>query len=286
MTEARIAPSPVAFAKVVLITGASSGIGEMCARRLAASGWRAFAAARGTPEPLDPTVGPLDPAVEGLQMDVDDDESVRAGIAKILEKTGRLDAVVNNAGYALLGAVEDTEMSQAKAVFETNFFGALRVCQAALPALRASGGGHIVNISSLGGFVGLPFGGLYSASKFALEGLSESLRLEARAFGVHVVIVEPGDFRTQIMASRRLAAGTESGVYAAAFAKFLEGRIKEEASAPTPEPVVALIERILTDRRPKTRYSVGKFAQRLVIPLKRFLPSQIFEALFRFFVGV
>jgi NAD(P)-dependent dehydrogenase (short-subunit alcohol dehydrogenase family) len=147
-------PTVAACAKAVLITGATSGIGEVCALRLAASGWTVFAASRGTPETASSDAG-----VEHIQMDVDDDASVLAGLAQILEKAGRLDAVVNNAGFALLGAVEDTEISEARAVFETNFFGALRVCRAALPALRASGGGHIVNVSSLGGWSAFPLAG-------------------------------------------------------------------------------------------------------------------------------
>ncbi len=268
-------------ARVVLLTGASSGIGRTCAEHLAAAGWRVFATSRNPPSD-----SMTDGRIEFLEMDIDDDASVQGAVATIVAKAGWLDAVVNNAGFALLGAIEDTDISEAKALFETNFFGALRVCRATMPTLRASGGGHIINIGSLGGVVGLPFSGIYSASKFALEGMSESLRLEARPFGIHVVLVEPGDFRTQIMANRRLAAASHNGLYRATFDKFLRAREKEEANAPTPEPVARLIERILNDRAPKMRYAVGKFSQRIVIPLKRFLPQQVFELSFRLFMGL
>jgi NAD(P)-dependent dehydrogenase (short-subunit alcohol dehydrogenase family) len=274
-------PKIAAHAKVALITGGSMGIGKMCAEHLAASGWKVFTASRGTTATSE-----LNARIEHIRMDVNDDASVRAGVLKVVEMTGRLDAVINNAGFALLGAVEDTEISEAKAVFETNFFGALRVCRAALPALRTSHGGYIINISSLGGIVGLPFGGLYSASKFAIEGMSESLRLEARQFGVHVVLVEPGDFHTQIMARRQIVASSKGSFYHEGLDKFLEKRIREEARAPSPEAVARLIERILADPNPKMRYSVGKWSQRVVIPLKRFLPQRIFERLFRAFMGL
>ena len=211
-------------------------------------------------------------------MDVDDDVAVQRGIQTVMDATGRIDAVVNNAGNAFMGAVEDTSLDEARAQLETNFFGVLRVCRAVLPIMRQQGSGYIVNVSSLAGILGLPFSGLYSASKFALEGMSESLRLEARRFGVHVVLVEPGDFRTQLATTRRTVKEAESnGAYQAAFAKFKAQQEKDESGAPTPEPVAQLIERILRDPAPRLRYSVGMLGQRIVIPLKRVLPQRLFE---------
>jgi len=268
-------------ARAVLITGAASGIGRTCAEHLAAAGWRVFAT-----DSNAPSASMADGRIEFVEMDVDDEDSVHGAVATVVAKAGRLDAVVNNAGFALMGAVEDTEISEAKAIFETNFFGVLRVCRATMPALRASGGGHIINIGSLGGVVGLPFSGLYCASKFALEGMSESLRLETRPFGIHVVLVEPGDFRTRIMANRHMAAASQIGLYRAALDKFMHRRRQEEANAPTPEPVARLVECILNHRAPKMRYAVGKYSQRIVIPLKRYLPPRIFEWSFRQFIGL
>jgi NAD(P)-dependent dehydrogenase (short-subunit alcohol dehydrogenase family) len=213
-----------------------------------------------------------------VTMDVDDENSVGQAVQSVMAKAGRLDAVVNNAGIASMGAVEDTSIEEAKAQLETNFFGVLRVCRATLPALRKQGGGHVINISSLAGIIGLPFSGLYSASKFALEGVSESLRMESRAFGIHVVLVEPGDFRTNITTRRRIAAAAETNdAYREAFERCKQKQEQDETNAPGPEAVARLVGRILNDPRPRTRYSVGMLSQRMVVPLKRFLPQRLFE---------
>src|SRR5579872_2559800 len=175
--------------RVALVTGASSGIGRACAELLAARDFRVYGASR---HPLPGS------SFESLPMDVRDEESVTAGIASIVQREGRLDVIVNNAGIAIAGAVEDTSVEEAKDQFDVNFFGALRVCRAVLPVLRDQRSGTIVNIGSIGGLIALPFQGLYSASKFALEGLSESLRLEVAPFGIHVVLIEPGDQQTPL----------------------------------------------------------------------------------------
>lgn len=265
---------------VVLVTGASSGIGRACAEHLAARGFRVFGTQR---RPSEAGGG----AFEMLAMDVDDDASVAGAVAVVIERAGRIDAVVNNAGYAVMGAVEDTSIAEARAQLETNFFGVLRVCRAVLPGMRAQGGGHIVNISSLAGVLGLPFSGLYSASKFALEGMSESLRHELRPFGIRVVLIEPGDFRSGLPLARRTAAGAAANpAYQAAFAAAKVQQDKDEAAAPTPEPVAALVERVLRDPAPALRYSVGMFGQRLVVPLKRLLPQRLFEWALRRALGL
>jgi NAD(P)-dependent dehydrogenase (short-subunit alcohol dehydrogenase family) len=262
---------PDAPQRVVLITGASSGIGSACAEHLAARGFRVFGTQR---RPSGGASG----AVEMIAMDVDDDDSVTRGVAAVIERAGRIDAVVNNAGHAITGAVEDTAIPEARAQLETNFFGVLRVCRAVLPVMRAQGGGHIVNISSLAGVLGLPFSGLYSASKFALEGMTESLRHEVRPFGIRVVLIEPGDFQSRLpLARRTVAAATTNAAYQAAFAAAKAQQDKDEAGAPTPEPVALLVERVLRDRAPALRYSVGMLGQRIVVPLKRLLPQRVFE---------
>lgn len=262
----RDAPQPV-----VLVTGASSGIGKACAEHLAGRGFRVFGTQR---RPPDRGTG----AVEMIAMDVDDDASVARGIAAVVERAGRIDAVVNNAGHAITGAVEDTVIDEARAQLETNFFGVLRVCRAVLPLMRAQGGGHIVNISSLAGLLGLPFSGLYSASKFALEGMTESLRHEVRPFGIRVVLIEPGDFQSRLPQVRRtVSAAATNPAYQRAFAASKSQQDKDEAGAPTPEPVALLVERVLRDPSPALRYTVGMLGQRIVVPLKRLLPQRVFE---------
>jgi NAD(P)-dependent dehydrogenase (short-subunit alcohol dehydrogenase family) len=268
--------------KVVLITGATSGIGQACAAHLAGRGWRVFGTRRGSSAGT-PTGAPF----EMITMDVDDDASVQAGVDALLAKTGRLDAVVNNAGISLMGPIEDTATDEAKAQMETNFFGVLRVCRATLPPLRKQGGGHIINVSSLAAVVGLPFSGLYSASKFALEGMTESLRHETWPFGIQVVLVEPGDFRTAITSKRRTTRASETnGAYREAFARFKVKQDRDEAQAPDPQAVANLIESILKNPRPRLRYTVGMMGQRIVVPLKNFLPQSLFEWLFRRVIGL
>lgn len=259
--------------KVILITGASSGIGKACAEHLASRGYRVFGTCRDTADQKTATDN-----IEMLSMNVDDDDSVRDAIANLLATTGRLDGVVNNAGFALMGSVEDTSIKEANAQMETNFFGVLRVCRAVLPIMRRQGSGHIINISSLAGVLGLPFSGLYSASKFALEGMTESLRLELRPFGVRVVLIEPGDFNTQLPARRRVASESEKNdAYRKKFTQFKAAQEKDESKAPSPEPVACLVERILRTSAPPLRYTVGMFGQRIVVPLKRLFPQRLFE---------
>ena len=220
-------------------------------------------------------------------MDVDSEASVNEAVELVLQRAGRIDAVVNNAGFALAGAVEDTSILEAKAQFETNFFGVLRVCRAVLPAMRCQRSGTIVNVSSLAGTFGLPCGGLYSASKFALEGLSESLRFETKQFGIRVVLVEPGDFRTQITARRRIAAAAlTNDAYREMFDYFKAKQDRDEQQAATPEPIARLVERVLDHPRPKLRYPVGMWGQRIVVPLKRYLPQRVFDWLAFRILGV
>jgi NAD(P)-dependent dehydrogenase (short-subunit alcohol dehydrogenase family) len=254
---------------VVLVTGASSGIGRTCADHLAARGFRVYGAAR----------RPIEGApFETVAMDVTDDASVARAIAHIVEREGRIDALVNNAGFAILGAIEDTSVEEAKEQLETNFFGVLRVTNAVLPHFRAQGGGRIVNVSSLGGVFGMPFSGLYSASKFAVEGMSEALRLECRPFGIHVSLIEPGDFRTEFTnVRRRTRASLEGSAHATALVRSMKAAEKDEAAAPTPEPIARLLERVLRAHAPRLRYSVGMLGQRIVIVLKRVLPASLFE---------
>jgi NAD(P)-dependent dehydrogenase (short-subunit alcohol dehydrogenase family) len=260
----------MAHPRVVLITGASSGIGQASAAHLAARGWQVF----GTSRKEAASAG----GVTMIRMDVDQDDSVHRGVREVLERAGRIDAVVNNAGYSLVGSVEDTSIEEARAQLETNFFGALRVCRAVLPTMRAQMRGHIVNISSLAGVFGLPFGGLYSASKFALEGLSEALRYETRRFNIHVALVEPGDFQTAITTTRRVAAAAITNeAYRERFIEVSRKQELEEQNGATPEPIARLVERILNDPRPKLRYPIGKPSQTMVVPLRRWLTQRAFD---------
>jgi NAD(P)-dependent dehydrogenase (short-subunit alcohol dehydrogenase family) len=260
---------------VVLITGASSGIGKACAEHLAQRGYRVFGTSRRAPFPPTPPL-PGQPVM--LQMDVTRDESVQHAVDFIVRETGRLDVVVNNAGFGIAGAVEDTSIEEAKSQLETNFFGVLRVCRAALPVMRAQGEGLIVNISSLGGVIALPFQALYSASKFAVEGLTEALRLEVRPFGIHVTLIEPGDLHTGFTDHRvRAAAWGPTSAYARYAERVLQIVEADERNGGAPETVALLLERILRSPNPAPRYQVGPAFQRLAAVLKGILPDRLFE---------
>lgn len=261
----------LAGVKVALVTGASAGIGMATADRLAANGWSVVGASRrGTGR---------EPAWQGLVMDVDDDGSVSSGVSWVLERCGRLDAVVAGAGWGLAGPVEQTPIADARAQFETNFFGAVRVVQAALPVMRRAGSGRLVLVSSLGGMIGLPFQAFYSASKFAMEGYGEALAYEVEPFGIHVTLVQPGNIATSFTASRREVEAPASGddPYAEAARRAVARMERDEASGAPAGLVASAVLRVLESRRPPRRVSVGKFGERAGTFAKRLLPYRTFE---------
>jgi NAD(P)-dependent dehydrogenase (short-subunit alcohol dehydrogenase family) len=266
------------MAKVVLITGASAGIGLACADRLQRSGWTVIGASRrGT------SSGAWSPKV----MDVDDDESVRQGMAEIVAEHSRVDAVVACAGWGLAGPVELTPIAEAKDQLETNFWGSVRVVQEALPTMRRQGGGRVVLISSIGGMIGIPFQAFYSASKFAMEGYGEALAYEVAPFGIHVTLVEPGNVRTDFTSSRRdVASLPGNDTYTAAVEKAVGLMEKDEANGVDPDNVAAVVEKVLQASRPRRRVSVGKMGERVGIMGKRVLPYRLFEAAAKSSLGV
>ena len=187
-----------AAARVAIVTGASAGIGKACAEQLAAAGWTVTGASRR---------GTAGSGWTGLVMDVDDDQAVLAGVGSVIEREGRIDALVAAAGWGIAGAAESTTIAEAKAQLETNFWGCVRAVQAVLPQMRAQRGGRIVLISSIGGVIGVPFQAYYSASKFALEGFAEAVAYEVAPFGVHITLVQPGNIATDFTASRTAGQG-------------------------------------------------------------------------------
>jgi NAD(P)-dependent dehydrogenase (short-subunit alcohol dehydrogenase family) len=259
--------------KNVVVVGASSGIGLACALHLAHRGYRVFATSR--------TPTPAGAPFEYVPMDVTSEASVEHAVGLILERAGHIDAVVNSAGFGFAGAVEDTSIAEAQQQFDTNFFGALRVLRATLPFLRATRG-RIVHISSIGGQIALPFQGMYCASKFALEGLSEALSHELHGSGVRVVLVEPGDFHTGFTDNRKLvrAAGPAS-YYQRQFDSTLDVFIADEQRGPPPIDVARVVEHALAVARPRLRYVVGMPLQRWSIALKKLLPWRLFAWVFR-----
>jgi NAD(P)-dependent dehydrogenase (short-subunit alcohol dehydrogenase family) len=260
--------------KVVLITGASSGIGRSIAQLLAQKGFTVFGTSR-NPDAADPV-----PAVEALPLDVRSDESVKGCVDTVLAQAGRLDVLINNAGYVLSGAIEEVTVEEAKAQFETNLFGTMRTVKAALPTLRRQGGGTIINISSIAGLVPGPlFCGIYSASKYALEAYTEHLWREVKRLGIRVALVEPGSIKTKLTSNQREAM-ERLGDYEPWRRRALEALRRLEEKAPGPALVADAVLSIIESRFPKLRYRVGKDATWLP-RLRQVLPGALFEKLLR-----
>jgi len=211
-------------------------------------------------------------------MDVDQDGSVCSGVTSVIEEHGRLDALVACAGWGLACAVEQTPIAAAKEQLETNFWGAVRLVQAALPAMRAQGRGRIVLVSSIGGVIGIPFQAFYSAAKFALEGYGEALAYEVAPFGIAVTLVEPGNVRTDFTANRReveAPAGTDP--YLGAARRAIAKMERDEQAGAAPDVVAAVVQRVLEARRPPRRVTAGKIDERAAVLAKRLMPHRVFE---------
>lgn len=264
--------------RVVLITGASSGIGQACAEMMSVRGFQVFGSSR-HPDFRPQTFRPV-------HMDVTDDVSVARAVSKLLEEVGSIDILINNAGCGLAGATEDTSTEEALHQMNVNFMGSFRVTRAVLPAMRERHSGVIINISSLGGIFGLPFQGFYSASKFAVEGWSESLQHEVRGFGIRVALVEPGDVRTGFTSGRVVVAANSSSAYGVLSAKCLQVIEKEEKQGIDPRIVAHLVCRVADGRAKSLRYTCGHLSQRIAVPVKRILPARIFQRIIASFYGL
>jgi NAD(P)-dependent dehydrogenase (short-subunit alcohol dehydrogenase family) len=253
--------------RVVLITGASSGIGRATAELLASRGYRVFGGVR-APATTRPLVG-----VEFVPLDVRDDTSIKACVEEVCNRAGRIDVLINNAGVNLVGSVEETSISQAQALFDTNVFGVLRMVQAVLPGMRRQGAGQIINISSILGFLPAPFMGVYASTKHAIEGLLESLDHEVRAFGIRVVLIEPPYIRTNLDAS---AAQAEGQIEAYAQQRARTAAVITQNTNTAPEPKIVAEEVLRAIEGPyRLRRPIGQAA--LLSWLRRLLPARLFE---------
>lgn len=256
--------------KVALVTGVSSGIGLATAKILLNAGFRTFGTVRDTSK-----AGQLVSGLELVPLDVREEGSVRSCVKTILDRAGRIDALVNSAGFNLIGALEETSLEEAKGMFETNFFGVLRLSQEVLPIMRKQGNGRIVNISSVLGFAPAPYMGVYSASKYAIEGYSESLDHEVRQFGIHVSLVEPSFTRTNFGHNGQVVSQTLNA-YSPERSKVMDAIQEGVAKGDDPQTVAAAALRALTDRVPRLRYPAGREAK-LLTQAKRWAPAKIFD---------
>ena len=266
--------------KVILITGASSGIGFDAAASLARQGHRVYAAARRV-ERMEPLKAL---GVVPLRMDVTDEASMEAGVRTVMEAEGRIDVLLNNAGYGYFGAIENVSMEEARRQQEVNVFGLARLCQLVLPSMRERGSGRIVNTASVAGKTVLYFGGWYHVSKYSVEALSDALRMELKPFGIDVSMIEPGGIRTDwgIIAADHLAESSKGTPYEAEGLREAETMRKAYSMRLLSKPsvVARAISKAVNSRRPRARYRVGFGAHTLVF-LHTILPARWWDALFR-----
>ena len=271
--------------KVILITGASSGIGFDSAQELARQGHKVYAAARRTElmEPLKHN------GVVTMRMDVTNSQSMADGVKAVLDAEGRIDVLVNNAGYGYFGAVENVTMEEARRQVEVNVFGLAELCKLVLPVMRKQGSGRIINTSSIAGKTVLPFGAWYHVSKYSVEALSDTLRMEMKPFGVDVVLIEPGGIKTDwgIIAAKHLAESSKGTAYeedALREAKLIhKGYSGNYLSAP--KVVTRAISRAVNSQRPRARYRIGSGAFIMVF-LHTVLPTRWWDGMMRRFVRI
>ncbi len=266
--------------KIAFVTGASSGIGEATVHRLLAGGYKVFAGARR----LDRMASLSSAGATLVPLDLTDDGSIVRAVNSIKSQAGRIDVLVNNAGYGSYGALEDVPLEEARRQFEVNVFGLARLCQLVLPMMRAQKSGKIVNVTSIGGKIWEPLGSWYHATKFAVEGLSDCLRVEVGRLGIDVIIIEPGAIRTEWagIAREGLLQVSGNGPYAAQAERHAAMLKTADTTklASTPDIVAKTILRAVRASRPRTRYATGGGAH-LILFLHRILPDRMFDRLIR-----
>ncbi len=256
--------------KIVLITGGSSGIGKAIGEYLSERGYQVFGTSR-NPEKITNSSIPL------LKMDVNDTISVESVISEIINKTEKIDVVINNAGVGITGPIEETPESEIKKAFDTNFHGPINVIKAVLPQMRKQGFGHILNITSIAGYMGLPYRGIYSASKAALEITIEAMRMETLQFGVKMTNIAPGDFATNIAAGRYHAPILENSPYKEDYGSTLETMNEHVDNGGNPLEMAKVVHKIIETENPRIHYKVGSSLQKFSIVLKRILPDRVYE---------
>jgi short-subunit dehydrogenase len=258
------------MSKIVLITGASSGIGKSIGEFLHQKGFTVYGTSR-NPEKIANSLFPL------LALDVRNVQSIQNTVSEIIQKSVRIDVVINNAGVGITGPLEEIPTVEIKNNFETNFFGPIEVIKTVLPQMRIQKSGLIINITSIAGYMGLPYRSIYSASKGALEIITESLRMEVKPFGIHITNVAPGDFATNIAAGRYHAPVIAGSDYQKNYQTVLDTMNDHVDSGNNPLEMAEAIYKIIQTPNPKIHYKIGAFMQKFSIVLKRILPDKMYE---------
>lgn len=257
--------------KVAFITGGTSGIGKAICTYLSTKGITVYGSGRKAEN------GSTLDGFNLVQCDVTSDDSVKNALAYIFEKEGQIDLLVNNAGIGMAGSIEDSEIDEIRNIFNTNVAGTIRTCKTVLPYMRKQKSGLIINISSVGGLMGLPYRGIYSSSKSSVELISEAMSMEVMKFGIKVVLIEPGDFKTSINENRKVSPNTKSSIYKDEFEHIHEVINAEVANGQNPFKIGKLVYKILNKKHPRVRYNTGDFSSKLALTLKRLLPTRLFE---------
>lgn len=256
---------------VILVTGITSGFGKAMAERLSADGHKVYGTHRKATDFI--------PGVTYIRADVSDDAQVEAAVNQVLETEGRIDVFINNAGMGIGGPLEFSSLEDARYQMDVNWMGMVRFLHFVVPVMRRQGCGRIICFSSIGGLMGLPFQGLYSASKFAIEGYCEALRMELRKSGVKVVVIEPGDFATSFTAQRKCVTDSQAHEAYPAYAASLASIEKDETTGLKPEYLAGKISAIVKKKNPAYSYVISTFEQRLSVILKRILPASLFASI-------
>ncbi len=258
------------MSKVVLITGGSSGIGKSIGEYLTEKGFKVFGTSR-NPQNYPLSTFPI------VALDVTKKESVLSCIKTVTEAEGRLDVVINNAGAGITGPIEEIPESEIKRNFETNFFGPINVIKAVLPQMRKQNSGLIINITSIAGYMGLPYRGIYSASKAALEVITEAFRMEIKDFNINMTNIAPGDFATNIAAGRFHAPVIEGSPYQKKYGSVLKAIDEDVNKGNDPIVVAEMVYKVIETKQPKIHYKAGAFIQKFSIVLKHILPDKVYE---------
>ena len=257
--------------KVILITGASSGLGKATASYLLAKNFRVYGTSR------EPKKYSFDKRVELLPFDLNQPESAQQLVDELMEKAGRIDVLINNAGAGIIGPVEEIDATVLNSHFSTNLFGPLALIQRVIPVMREQGSGLIINVTSIAGYMGLPFRGIYSASKGALGIASEALRMEVKRFGIDVVTLAPGDYATDIAARRIYSPLKKESPYHDLYKSSLETIDEHVDQGGDPNDFARMVNKIIRLKKRKVHYKSGSFIQKLSLLLKRILPDTVFE---------
>jgi len=259
--------------KVVLITGGSSGIGKSIGIYLKSKGFTVYGTTRNLVK------YPNFSDFNLLELDVRNTNTITKAVAELIKKEGRVDVLVNNAGIGITGPIEETPHEEILKTFETNFHGPLHMTKAVLPHMRSQKAGLIINITSIAGYMGLPYRGIYSASKGALEIVTEALRMETKDFGIHITNLAPGDFATNIASGRYHAPITNNSPYEKPYGNTLKIMNDHVDSGQDPIKVAEKVLKIINTKNPKVHYTVGEFLQQFSLFLKRILPDKMYEKL-------